>query len=148
MLFAIPVLLLAWLRENETLGRIGMWVVVLSGLMTIPVFLTGEPAEEMIEHLPGISEKLIKIHEETAEKALWFIGAASLAALGSLIYGFLKKSFPMKIIPAIAILTVCAIGFLAWTNNLGGEVHHPEIRRDKGQPTQIQNQVNEKEDAD
>ena len=102
----------------------------------------------MIEHLPGISEKLIKVHEETAEKTLWFVGAASLAALATLIYALLRKSFPMRNIPGVAILAACSIGLLAWTNNLGGEISHPEIRKDKTQPTQIQSEKHEREDKD
>lgn len=132
ILFAIPILVIAWWRKNDVLGLTGMSLVLLSGLITIPTFLTGEPAGEIIEHLPGISEKLIEIHEEAAEKTIWFVGAAALAALISLVVAFKNKSMLLKAIPFVTILSLCAIGFLAWTNNLGGQISHPEIRKDKG----------------
>lgn len=132
ILFAIPILVIAWWRKNDVLGLTGMSLVLLSGLITIPTFLAGEPAGEIIEHLPGISEKLIEIHEEAAEKTIWFVGAAALAALISLVVAFKNKSMLLKAIPFVTILSLCAIGFLAWTNNLGGQISHPEIRKDKG----------------
>ena len=132
ILFAIPILVIAWWRKNDVLGLTGMSLVLLSGLVTIPTFLTGEPAKEIIEHLPGISEKLIEIHEEAAEKTIWFVGAAALAALISLLVAFKNKSILLKAIPFVTILSLGAIGFLAWTNNLGGQISHPEIRKDKG----------------
>lgn len=136
MLFAIPLLLVAWWRNSDSLGRMGMLIVLLSGLITIPTFLTGEPAEEIIEHLPGISEQMIKIHEETAEKALWFIGAASLGALISLIFAYRNKALSLRAIPAVTILAICSMGFLAWTNNLGGQISHPEIRKNNASAAQ------------
>lgn len=131
ILFAIPILLIAWWRKNDVLGLTGMSLVLLSGLITIPTFFTGEPAGKIIEHLPGISEKLIEIHEEAAEKTMWFVGAAAFAALISLIVAFKNKSMLLKAVPFVTILSFCAIGFLAWTNNLGGQISHPEIRKDK-----------------
>ena len=150
ILFAIPILLVAWWRESDVLGRTGMFLVLLTGLITIPTFLTGEPAEEIIEHLPGISEKMIKIHEETAEKAIWFVAAAAIGALISLIIAFKKKSLPMRAIPLVTILAVCSLGFLAWTNNLGGEISHPEIRKNKAvtSPANSESEKTENEDND
>jgi uncharacterized membrane protein len=132
ILFAIPILAIAWWRKNDVLCLTGMSLVVLSGLITIPTFLMGEPAEEIIEHLPGISEKMIEIHEEAAEITIWFVGAAAFTALISLFIGFKNKSMLLKAIPFVTILSLCAIGFLAWTNNLGGQISHPEIRKDEG----------------
>lgn len=148
MLFAMPILLVAWWRKSDVLGQIGMLIVVLAGLITIPVFLTGEPTEEMIEHLPCISEKLIEVHEEMAEKAIWVVGAASLTALASLVYALLRKSFPMKAIPPVMILALCSLGVLAWTNNLGGEISHPEIKKNVTPSVQLQSEGNEIEDKD
>lgn len=128
---SIPILLFAWWRKSDIVGRTGMFVVLLSGLVTVLTFLTGEPAEEVIEHLPGISEKVIKIHEEAAEKAIWFVAAAAIGALISLMIAFKKKAMPMRAIPLVTVLAVCSMGILAWTNNLGGEISHPEIRKNK-----------------
>ncbi len=127
-LIAIPILMIAGWKKNELLGRVGMSIVVMISLVMIPTFLTGEPAEELIEHLPGVSESFIEAHEEAAEKAIWFVGASGLAALAGLLGVFRKFSIPGGALPWVTLISLCAAGFLAWTNNLGGEIRHPEIR--------------------
>lgn len=129
MFFAILILLIAWWRKNEVLSMTGMSLVLLTGLITIPTFFTGEPAEEIIEHRSGISEELIETHEEAAKKTIWFVGAAAIAALISLIIAFKNKSRLKKATPFVTILSLCAMAFLAWTNNLGGQISHPEIQK-------------------
>ena len=49
------------------------------------MFLTGEPAEEVVGHLPGISEQAIEEHEEAAEVAAIVTGFAGLLGLWLLI---------------------------------------------------------------
>lgn len=129
ILGAILILLVAAWCENKELSIAGMLLVVLTGIVTIPTYLSGEPAEKIIEHMPNISEKMIHIHEETAEKALWFIGASTLAALISLVLTIKRKRVPERAITTILIISIVAMGFIAWTNELGGEISHPEIRK-------------------
>ena len=129
MVIALPILLFAWWRKNEVLGRAGLFIVLFSGLLTIPTFLTGEPTEEIIEHFSGISKDLIETHEEAAEKAIWLIGAAALGAMVSLGLAFKKRSLPTWAVPSVAILATLSMGALAWTNHLGGQISHAEIRK-------------------
>jgi hypothetical protein len=103
---------------------------VLVALWAIPAYLTGEPAEEILENLPGISENLIKSHEESAETAFIFteiVGALTLITL------FVRRFFQtlgnrLTIIVLIGLLI--SGGLIAWTANLGGKINHPEIRSD------------------
>lgn len=44
-----------------------MAIFILGIFYTMPAFATGDGAEEAIEHLPGISEKLIHTLEEAAD---------------------------------------------------------------------------------
>lgn len=131
MLFATLVLLIAWWRKNVLLCQTGMVLILLSGLITIPTFITGERAEEIMEQVPGISERLIEIHEEAAEKTMWFVGAAALAALLSLVVTIKYKSILSKTIPVVILISLFTIGFLAWTDRTGAEISHPEIRADE-----------------
>jgi hypothetical protein len=61
-------------RKSTELKKTALGVFVLAALMTIPVDLTGEPAEEGIEGLPGVSETIIEQHEEAAGVAFASIG--------------------------------------------------------------------------
>lgn len=129
VLVALPILLIAWWRKSELLGRTGLLIVLFSGLVAIPTFLTGEPTEEILEHLPGISEELMKAHEEAAEKAIWLIGAAAFGAFVSLAFALKKRSLPRWAVPSVALLAGLSLGTLAWTNHLGGQISHVEIRK-------------------
>lgn len=146
VIFATPILLIAWLRKSEILTRTGLWMVFVTGLLTIPTFLTGEPTEESIEHLPGISETLIKAHEEAAEKAIWVMGAAAVVAFIGLIISFRRNSLPKVILPTVLILSILSMAALAWTNNLGGEIRHSEIRADKGPALELKSETSKNSD--
>lgn len=82
----------------------------------------------MIEHLPGISERIIELHEEAAEKAIWSVGAARFAAVVGLFLSIRRKATPRWAYPAVLAAALTSVGLIAWTNNLGGQVRHPEIR--------------------
>jgi len=127
--FSLPLLAFAGWRNHEDLKRAAMLLVLFSGLIAVLTFLTGEPAEEVAEHLPGVTEQLIKAHEEAAEKTLWLVGAAAGLAMMSLGIAFRKKETPRKMIPWVGLLCLAAGGSLAWTSNLGGQIRHPEIRK-------------------
>ena len=62
MLNHIPVLgtafgmaLIAWalFRKSEELKRVSLGVFVIIALLAVPAYLTGEPAEEIVEHSTG-----------------------------------------------------------------------------------------------
>src|SRR5688500_9804157 len=72
---------LAWLRRSNALGKAAMGLFVLLGILSIVVFLTGEPAEEAVEALPGISESLMEQHEEAALIATIGMSVAGMLSL-------------------------------------------------------------------
>lgn len=53
-------------------------VLIISGIGGIITFLTGEEAEEAVEHLPGVSHDLIHEHEEAGELAYIVIIAVTI----------------------------------------------------------------------
>ncbi len=54
-----------WARQF-LLQRAGLVMLTVLALRTVSVYLTGEPAEEIVEHIPGVSESLIEAHETAA----------------------------------------------------------------------------------
>lgn len=128
MLGALLILAFARWSKNETLTRTGLALVVLSGVLTLPTFLTGEPAEKAIEHLPGISEDLIEAHEEAAEKIVWLVGIAAAVSAAGLVQAFRKGITPRWAVIGVSGLGLATAVSLAWVNNLGGRISHPEIR--------------------
>ena len=53
-LVGLVMLAVAFFIKNPTIIKTSYIVLVMAGLSAIPVFLTGEGAEEAIENLPGI----------------------------------------------------------------------------------------------
>lgn len=94
MLNHVPVLgtafgmaLIAWalVRKSEELKRVSLGVFVIIALLAIPAYLTGEPAEEIVEHLPGVSEASIEEHEDAAKFAFAGVLVLGAPALGGLV---------------------------------------------------------------
>lgn len=132
MAFAIPLLLGAWMRSSEDLSRAGLILVAVTGVLAVATLLTGDPAEGVIKHLPGISKRVIKIHEEAAEKSIWVVVAAAVAAIAGLFFGWKQKRTPRLVVLLVTVLSVASLAALAWTNNLGGQISHAELRNSTG----------------
>jgi hypothetical protein len=108
--------------------RVGLLIILVSVLFAVPTYLAGEPAEEIIEKLPGFSEKLVEAHEEAAELAIWFIGITALAA-GAALWLSNKKTVSTKVIlRLVLVLNFISLLLIARTSNLGGKISHPEVR--------------------
>jgi hypothetical protein len=126
--FGLGLLTFAIWRKSEELKKTALGVFVLAALLTLPAYLTGEPAEGIVKTLPGISKPIIEQHEQAAGIA--FTSVALLGA-GALVGLFLSRRD--RILPrwfgstmVAASLTVAIL--MAWTANLGGQVHHTELR--------------------
>jgi hypothetical protein len=72
---------------NKDLSNIkaGLIILTLSSFSILPVYFSGEGAEEIVEHLAGVSHVTIEEHEEIAELGLYvslFVGLLSSLSLG------------------------------------------------------------------
>lgn len=144
--FVILLMIIAFARKSQELKNVAMIFAVIVALWAIPAYLTGEPAEEVVEDMPGISENIIEEHEEFAEKAFIFIEVVGGVALIGLIGG----RFNQKLGNTLAVVTLLGLiaggGLIAWTANLGGKIHHQEIRGDAQAPTSPAGSTNEDRD--
>jgi hypothetical protein len=115
-----------WSRDLIWLGLAG---TVVTALITIPVYLTGEPAEDVAKSLPGVTRPIIHEHEEAAEYAIIFMEITGAAALVSMLMGR-KREIPRAMIAATLTLLLFVTTVMARTAWLGGQVRHTEIRAD------------------
>jgi uncharacterized membrane protein len=128
MVFSIGLLAIAGRMDSDTLKRAALLLVVVTGLLTIPAFLTGEPAEKVVEHFPNVTKAMIEAHEEAAEKGAWAVWITSGVAMAGLILSFKRKVTAGWVIPVVLILSLGCVGLFAWSNNLGGQISHSELR--------------------
>lgn len=126
LVFVTIILTVGLWRNSSEVARLGLALAVAMAAVAGVVFLTGEPAEEAVEHLAGIAESAIHAHEEAAEAALI---AASLAGLVSLLglALFWRRSLPRWMTGTALAAVLVAGGVMGWTANLGGQIRHTEI---------------------
>ena len=136
MLNHVPVLgtlfglvLLAWglWRQNLSLQRAALVTFVAAALIAIPVFFTGEPAEDAVERLAGVADNAIDAHEDAALVSLIAIELLGALGLAGLLLARSRYSPRMVIRGALAVAIVTA-GLMAWTANLGGRIRHTELQ--------------------
>ena len=126
--FVILLFVVAMFLRSDQLINISLLFVILVALWAIPAHQTGELAEEYVKNLPSYSEQLVYDHDIAADIAFIFTEAVGFLALISLI----SRKYYKKISNKITILTllgliVCGI-LLARAANIGGKIHHPELR--------------------
>lgn len=117
-----------WVAKSEAVKRTALMLFIIGALTTIAAMNTGEGAEEVVEHLNGISENYIEEHEEIAEVfALlgYLLGVLSIVSLWA---SFKQKSFKSFLITGTALFAVVVVFFAQQTGTSGGEISHPEIR--------------------
>lgn len=127
-LFGLGLLAYGLINDNESITKSGLVIFVLIALITIPVFLTGEPAEETVEDIPGVSHDLIHDHEELAEVAIWVMELLGLLALITIRIMIKKNKYRKYFQYITLILGLTVFGLMAQVGNLGGEIMHSEIR--------------------
>ena len=133
-----------WTKSYHTkIAAYGL--LVISTLGAVIAYLTGEGAEEAVENIQGVAEKMIEQHEDFA-----LIALVSLIVLGAIsiigIFVTLKKH-PLTKIIAMATLFVSLISFglIARTGYLGGKIRHTETTTNLSSQQQLE-QGNESDD--
>jgi Predicted membrane protein (DUF2231) len=124
---AFGLLVYALARGSSEARNIALVGVVLSGLAVLPVLVTGNAAENYVEHLPGVREALIQQHENAADLAGTLAVVAGAVALLTLIVQRWAPRFSRAgMAVTLATVLIAAVG-IGWTAHLGGEIRHPEL---------------------
>ncbi len=127
-MIGIGILAYGQFAKNDDVKKVALVTFVIMAILTIPVFLTGEEAEETVEHIAGVSEQLIENHEELAEKAIWLMGLLGVLSLINFFAIKKKLSFAKMISLITLIVSLGTFGLFAKVGNTGGEIRHSEIR--------------------
>ena len=120
-------LAVALLRRSDELGRISLGLFGLLGVIALGVYLTGEPAEDAVEKLPGVSHALLDRHQDAALVATIVLGVIGAAALASLLL-YRRRALPRWVTVLGFGAALAASATMAYTANLGGQIRHTEIR--------------------
>lgn len=128
---AIPLLallLLVGIRlKKQDLSTTALVGIVLVALITIPIFLTGEAAEELVEHLPSVSEDQVEFHEFAATVAFVMVALSGIMSFISLIATKYRYSWLRHTMLATLVIGISCSGTLVWAANEGGKIRHLEV---------------------
>lgn len=123
------ILIIALVINSRVSRRIGYFIIVLSGMCTVPVFFSGEGAEHFVEEL-GRSHDLIHEHEESAEIYAYLSYLISLFSIFALYMSWKKKALERLLLPVV-LVGALALSYLSFeTGRSGGKISHPEVSKD------------------
>jgi uncharacterized membrane protein len=119
--------LISFVGKNEDLRRASYIVFAGVALFTIPAFLSGFGAQQMIKG-PGVSDDLIRRHESSALLSLWFMEITGALALIGL-WQSQRTARPTRWnVAGVLLFSLLTTGLMARTGNTGGDIRHPEVR--------------------
>lgn len=122
------VLYLVALAKKPEWRSLSLGVFALMAVLTLPAYLSGEPAEELIRGFPGVSEATIEEHEEAALPALIATLVLGAVALVGLVRFHHAESWSRGYGWLVLALALVAGSLIGRTANLGAHIRHPEIR--------------------
>jgi uncharacterized membrane protein len=117
----------AMLVQSRDIKRFALAATAVVGLSAVAPFFTGEPAEEVIEHLPGVQKALIHEHEEAAEKATVLAVVTGVIALGAFVFSGRQADSLRLSVPAVFVLSIASAAIMGAAAHEGGKIRHPEI---------------------
>lgn len=126
--FGIALLAFALLRRRSELTKVAMVTFVAVAGLGVLAYLTGEPAEDVIKGVGGLSESAMEQHEEAAFIAMIGAVAVGVYALIGLVALRKTPSPAGWFTRSLFVLAVGALGAMGWAANLGGQIRHPEIQ--------------------
>ena len=121
------VLFYGFFKRSDEIKKLSLILLVITSLVTIPVYLTGENAEGRVVSIEGVNEDFIEPHEDFAFKA--FIASDIVGALALVVLFMYRKPkhLPMGVAALFFALMLALNGMMAWTAHLGGLINHTEI---------------------
>lgn len=115
-------------RNQEAVQNLILGFLILVGAVAIPVYLTGEPAEEIVEGLAGVSHDAIEVHESWGQYALIASIVTGTASLLVLTLRLVGRRLARWMVPGVLVLSLFTTGIMVYTANLGGKINHEELR--------------------
>lgn len=125
-LIATILLAVAVVLRRDEVGRIALAMFVGIALTTVPVYLSGDPAEDMVEQLAGVDADAIDAHEDIAVYAFVGMGCTGVLALAGL-WLFSRRAIPRWFAVVSLVAALLATGVVMLTAYEGRRIRHPEV---------------------
>jgi uncharacterized membrane protein len=126
-IFAVALLAIGMIFRSVDVTRVGLLALVVVALFTFPTHYTGEPAEKVAEHLPGVTHDVIEAHEDAALWGTYMMYATGVAALAALVLNRSRRA-PRWLNGVVLLLAIVSAAAMVRVGFLGGQVRHTEFR--------------------
>ena len=127
ILFASLGLAWALFRQSEHVAKAALVLLIIAGVLVLPVYLSGENAEDTVEEQVGVSHDAIEAHEDGALGAAIATGVVGFVALLILV-GFRRRELSRAAIGLVLVLAIGTGSWIGYVGSLGGKINHPELR--------------------
>lgn len=126
-----PILLLiltiGLVRGQREVVTLALALIIALAVATAVVYLTGEPAEELVERAPWFPKGLAESHEESATVSFVATLVTGVLAVAALVFrrGDRSRRWLPRVVWGLLIVSTLLLGWTAWS---GGQIRHDEIR--------------------
>ncbi|MFZ1371675.1 MAG: DUF2231 domain-containing protein [Ferruginibacter sp.] len=115
-----------WSKSNHT--KIAAYLLFIIAAFGAGIaYLTGEGAEEAVEDLPGVTENIIKQHEDFAMYALVALIILGIVSLMAILVIYKKNTYTRTAAIVTLFISLISFSLVARTGYLGGQIRHTEI---------------------
>jgi hypothetical protein len=125
--FALALLLASFVYAPEVLRRTALVVLVIVGVAGGAAKLSGDPAEDGVRGMPGVTRAAIHTHEDMADKAFIAAAIVGIFAVG-LLWSTRRAALPRWTFYAALGGSAAVSALMAYTGLLGGQIRHTEVR--------------------
>jgi Na+/H+ antiporter NhaC len=115
-----------WHKSEQT-SIAAFNVFIISAIGAAIAKFTGEGAEEAVEHIPGVLESAIELHEDAG---FWAFVSMLVLGVGSVAAIFLtrtKSTFSITMTRIVLVLAAFCLVVVGRAAYLGGQIRHTEI---------------------
>jgi hypothetical protein len=128
MAVGLALLLLALIRRHEVLVHVGLEVLFVIALVTLPVYVTGAAAYAHLRSGADFSDIAARMHQDVALTGFAVTEFAGFVAWVALWQSRRTGRAGRGLVAAVTLLSLLALAIMGRAATLGGEIHHPEIR--------------------
>lgn len=132
VIFSLLFFVLSFIFRGKRLEHTSMFLLIVSGIFILPVYLSGEKVKSVVSRKAFVSKYYIQEHEEKAEKTLVIMVLTSLMALAWVIASNKNKSYTNILLYTVFSLNLLLAWSVYQTGHEGGKIRHDQLRGNSG----------------
>jgi hypothetical protein len=125
---ALALLILGYARRNDHLKHVGLELLFVIAVLTLPVYVSGVAAHRELREIKEVSDDAIRIHQDVALFGFAWMEFAGFVAWVALWQWRRRGRAARGLVPVATALLIVSLAVMGRAANLGGEIRHPEIR--------------------